>query len=72
MFNGNVTDAAPQIFSAWLNACRPRTSIAEFVRIGFRVFAAWRRRRREHRELLEYLASDYRAAADIGYRHRQN
>jgi hypothetical protein len=36
----------------------------------FRAIAAWHSRRREHKKLLEYLASDHRAAADIGYPHR--
>jgi uncharacterized protein YjiS (DUF1127 family) len=37
----------------------------------FRAIAAWHSRRRERKKLLEYLASDHRAAADIGYPHRQ-
>jgi hypothetical protein len=37
---------------------------------AFRAIAAWHSRRREHKKLLEYLASDHRAAADIGYPHR--
>jgi uncharacterized protein YjiS (DUF1127 family) len=32
----------------------------------FRMVGAWRSRRRQRRELFEFLASDHRAAADIG------
>jgi uncharacterized protein YjiS (DUF1127 family) len=38
------------------------------IALRFRAIAAWRRRRKQRKELLEYLASDHRAAADIGYR----
>jgi uncharacterized protein YjiS (DUF1127 family) len=44
-------------------------SVAEFLRTELRRLSAWRRRRRERNELFEFLASDHRAAADIGYRH---
>jgi hypothetical protein len=40
------------------------------IRAVFRAIAAWHSRRRERKKLLEYLASDHRAAADIGYPHR--
>jgi hypothetical protein len=32
--------------------------------------AAWHNHRRERQKLSEYLASDHRAASDIGYPHR--
>ena len=32
----------------------------------FRIVGTWRSRRRQRRELFEFLASDHRAAADIG------
>ncbi|HET8918829.1 MAG TPA: hypothetical protein VFN27_04030 [Xanthobacteraceae bacterium] len=70
MLNRNAAAAAPQIFSARLRAYRS-PSIVEFLRIGFYAFTAWRRRRRERKELNDFLASDHRIAADIGYRHRQ-
>jgi uncharacterized protein YjiS (DUF1127 family) len=70
MFNRNVAAAAPQVFSARLHATRlPATNIAGFLRNGLRKLSAWRSRRRARKELYEYLASDHRAAADIGYRH---
>jgi hypothetical protein len=70
MFNRNLAAAAPQIFSARLHAPRlPATNIVGFLRNGLRSFSAWRSRRRARKELYEYLASDHRAAADIGYRH---
>jgi uncharacterized protein YjiS (DUF1127 family) len=69
MFNRNVAAAAPQIFSARLHATRlPATNI---VLNGLRKLSAWWSRRRARKELYEYLASDHRAAADIGYRHWQ-
>ena len=71
MFNRNLADAAPQIFTARLHAPRsPAASIVEFLRSVLRRFAAWRNRRRERKELYEFLASDHRAAADIGYPDR--
>jgi uncharacterized protein YjiS (DUF1127 family) len=70
MLNRNAAEAALQIFSARLHA--PRSpSIAEFLRIGFHAFTAWRRRRRERKELCDFLANDHRIAADIGYRHHR-
>jgi uncharacterized protein YjiS (DUF1127 family) len=70
MLNRNAAAAAPQIFSARLHA--PRSpSIAQFLRLGFHAFTAWRRRRRERKELYDFLASDHRIAADIGYRHQR-
>jgi uncharacterized protein YjiS (DUF1127 family) len=38
------------------------------VRAAAGRFAAWRKYRREREELHAFLASDYRVAADIGYR----
>jgi uncharacterized protein YjiS (DUF1127 family) len=45
-------------------------AITEFLRTAFGRFAAWCRRRRERDALYAYLASDHRAASDIGYPHR--
>jgi uncharacterized protein YjiS (DUF1127 family) len=62
---------APQALSVVLNPPRsPAARISEFLRAGFATFAAWCRRRRERDALYEYLASDHRAASDIGYPHR--
>jgi hypothetical protein len=69
MFNRSPAATAPQIVGA-----RPRssrTSIVEFLRSGLRSLSARPRRRREREELYEFLASDHRIAADIGYRHHQ-
>ena len=52
----------------------PRSlSLRSLTRDAVRLFAAllhiistWRSRRRQRRELFEFLASDHRAAADIG------
>jgi uncharacterized protein YjiS (DUF1127 family) len=72
MSNRNLAAVAPQILGVLLSAPRsPATSIVEFLRSGLRRFAAWRNRRRERKELYEFLASDHRAAADIGYRHQR-
>ncbi len=70
MSNRNLEHAAPLIFSTRLPSRRPLSaSIVEFLRTGFRAIAAWHNRRREHEKLFKYLASDHRAAADIGYPH---
>jgi uncharacterized protein YjiS (DUF1127 family) len=70
MFNRNLAAAAPHIFGARLHAPRsPAMSIVEFLRSELRRLSAWRSRRREREELYEFLASDHRIAADIGYRH---
>jgi uncharacterized protein YjiS (DUF1127 family) len=62
---------APQALSVVLTPPRsPAARISEFLRTGFATFAAWCRRRRERDALYEYLASDHRAASDIGYPHR--
>jgi uncharacterized protein YjiS (DUF1127 family) len=62
---------APQAVSVVLNPPRPPVArITEFLRTRFAKFAAWHRRRRERDALYEYLASDHRAASDIGYPHR--
>jgi uncharacterized protein YjiS (DUF1127 family) len=42
-----------------------RTAVRIFPAL-FRIVATWRSRRRQRRELFEFLASDHRAAADIG------
>jgi uncharacterized protein YjiS (DUF1127 family) len=71
MSNRNLADAAPHVLSAILAPSRsPAARITEFLRTGFARFAAWARRRREREALYAYLASDHRAAADIGYPHR--
>jgi uncharacterized protein YjiS (DUF1127 family) len=43
-----------------------RRSALSILPISFRTVATWRSRRRQRRELFEFLASDHRAAADIG------
>jgi len=71
MSNRNLADAAPQALSVILNPPRsPAARIADFLRTTFARFAAWCRRRREREALYAYLASDHRAASDIGYPHR--
>jgi hypothetical protein len=71
MSNRILADPAPQALSAVLNPPRsPAARIADFLRTGFARFSAWRRRRREREALYAYLASDHRAASDIGYPHR--
>jgi uncharacterized protein YjiS (DUF1127 family) len=45
--------------------------MVEFIRRALHRFAAWRRQRRERKELYAVLASDHRIAADIGYRHQR-
>jgi hypothetical protein len=71
MFNRNLAAAAPQILTARQHAPRsPATSVVKFLRSGLRRFIAWHSRRRDRERLFEYLASDHRAAADIGYPHR--
>jgi hypothetical protein len=71
MSNRNPAHAAPQALSVVLNPPRSLAArITDFLRTGFGRFAAWCRRRREREALCEYLASDHRAASDIGYPHR--
>jgi hypothetical protein len=60
----------PPSFGARLSFRSLCASGADSIRAVFRAIAAWRSRRREQKKLLEYLASDHRAAADIGYPHR--
>jgi uncharacterized protein YjiS (DUF1127 family) len=43
----------------------PRSAVRIFPAL-FRIIGTWRSRRRQRRELFEFLASDHRAAADIG------
>ena len=43
-----------------------RRSTVSIFPILFRTVATWASRRRQRRELFEFLASDHRAAADIG------
>jgi hypothetical protein len=70
MSNRNLAHAVPQIFSARLSSSQPLAArIVDCIRSGFRRFAAWRKLQRERKALYEFLASDHRAAADIGYRH---
>jgi uncharacterized protein YjiS (DUF1127 family) len=72
MFNRNLADAAPPLFSARPSSPQSLARrIVASVRNGLGKFAAWRKRRRERKELYAFLASDHRAAADIGYRHRR-
>ena len=71
MFNRNPAAAAPQILGVRPHSPRwPAATVIEFLRSGTRRFAAWRKQRRERKELHEFLG-DHRAAADIGYRHRR-
>ncbi len=71
MSNRNITGAAPPMFAARLHGSHAAlTTIAAFLRTELKKFAAWRRQRRDRNKLYEYLASDHRAAADIGYPHR--
>jgi len=42
------------------------TRLIKLFRALFRIVGTWRSRRRQRRELFEFLASDHRAAADIG------
>jgi len=66
------TIAASQMCSAWLpSPASPVGRAVECLRAALRGLAAWRRRRRGYKELLEFLASDHRIAADIGYRHHK-
>jgi uncharacterized protein YjiS (DUF1127 family) len=68
----NLAATALQTSSARLRPSpSPGASVVEHFRAALRGFAAWRRRRRDHKELLEFLASDHRVAADIGYPHRK-
>jgi uncharacterized protein YjiS (DUF1127 family) len=43
-----------------------RRSAVRIFHVLFRTVGTWRSRRRQRRELFEFLASDHRAAADIG------
>jgi hypothetical protein len=69
MSTRNIAVALPP-FSARLSFRSLGASGVGSIRAAFRAIAAWHSRRREHKKLLEYLASDHRAAADIGYPHR--
>jgi hypothetical protein len=70
MFTRNIAVASPPSLSARPSFRSLCASGIGSIRAVFRAIAAWRSRRREHKKLLEYLASDHRAAADIGYPHR--
>ena len=72
MFKRNLAAVPPQTFGARRQASRsPATRIVESLRTGLREFLAWRGRCHQRKELYEFLASDHRAAANIGYRHWQ-
>ena len=76
MSNLNPVGAAPQICSAGPLASRSLlrflgASIMESLCAAARRFGTWRKYRREREELHAFLASDYRIAADIGYRHHR-
>ncbi len=45
---------------------RPTFSLSALFRRMIETARIWRKRRRDRRELLDYLAVDYRVAADIG------
>ncbi len=71
MSNRNITEAAPQMFAARsLVSHAALKTIVEFLRMALEKLAAWRRQRRDRKRLYDYLASDHRVAADIGYPHR--
>jgi hypothetical protein len=70
MSTRNVAVVLPPSSSARPSFRSLCASGVESIRAVFRAIAAWRSRRREQKKLLEYLASDHRAAADIGYPHR--
>jgi uncharacterized protein YjiS (DUF1127 family) len=70
MSTRNPAVVLPPFFSArplFRSLC---ASGVDSIRIAFSAVAAWRRRRRERKELYDFLASDHRIAADIGYPHR--
>jgi uncharacterized protein YjiS (DUF1127 family) len=46
--------------------CPLTRGAVRIFRALFRIVGTWRSRRRQRRELFEFLASDHRAAADIG------
>jgi hypothetical protein len=70
MFTRNIAVVSPRSLSARPSFRSLCASGVESIRAVFRAIAAWHRGRRERKKLLEYLASDHRAAADIGYPHR--
>ena len=70
MFTRNIAVVSPPSLSARPSFRSLRASGVESIRAVFRAIAAWHSRRREREKLLEYLASDHRAAKDIGYPHR--
>jgi hypothetical protein len=71
MSNRNLAAATAQALGIRLHSSQsPVSNIVKFLRAGFRAIAGWYSRRRDRERLFEYLASDHRAAADIGYPHR--
>jgi hypothetical protein len=70
MSTRNITALLPTFFSARVSFRSLCASGVESIRTVFGAIAAWHSRRRELKKLLEYMASDHRAAADIGYPHR--
>jgi uncharacterized protein YjiS (DUF1127 family) len=58
-----ASTSAERASFSWLSLTTP---IIKIFRALFRTIGTWRRRRRQRRELFEFLASDHRAAADIG------
>ena len=70
MSTRNIAVTLPPFFRARLSFRSLRASDVGSIRAAFRAIAAWHSRRREREKLLEYLASDHRAAADIGYTQR--
>jgi hypothetical protein len=70
MSSRNIAVVLPPSLSARLSFRSLCASGVKSIRAVFRTIAAWHSRRRELKKLLEYLASDHRAAADIGYPHR--
>jgi uncharacterized protein YjiS (DUF1127 family) len=58
-----ASTSAERASFSWLS---PTTFTIKILRALFRTVGTWHHRRRQHRELFEFLASDHRAAADIG------
>jgi hypothetical protein len=71
MSNRNLAVATAQTLGIRLHSSQsPVSNIVKFLRARFRAIAAWHSRRHDRERLFDYLASDHRAAADIGYPHR--
>jgi uncharacterized protein YjiS (DUF1127 family) len=58
-----ASTSAERTSFSWLSLTRSAVKIFAAL---LRTVGTWRSRRRQRRELFEFLASDHRAAADIG------